>query len=597
MSGLLRLAHMLYCPYDIPSTVRKGVYASMKKTIPIGVEFFDTLISKNLYYVDKTLFIKELLDRWSAVTLITRPRRFGKTLNMSMLECFFDVTADNRSLFEGLRIMEHTDIVEQYMNKHPVVFITLKDVEAPTYDDSIFMLKDVMASTYFWHQYLLTSDKLNDGQKNDFNRVLLKNVTEADLTVSLKRLMECLYIHHGNKKAFLLIDEYDAPINYAELKGFYPQMIEFMRGFFGKSMKSNKYLEFAVITGVQRIAKEGLFSELNNLTVRGIIDDKFEECFGFTKDEVEAACEYYDVKDSLDDIEKTYDGYRFGQKSLYNPWSIVNYLDSGRLEAYWVNTGSLSILENIFSKGSFALKSDMEDLLLDIPVTMKLDQHITYPIDYDNTNLFWTLLYNAGYLKHQKDTPAGTSKAFKAELVNLEVKESFRLCIERWMQRQPHGFSAALNEFLSALLGGFPERIQAALNDKLLQSLSYHDMIRENSFHMFTLGMLQMVGDEYVIRSNRESGGGRADCVMRPIDSRGKPDANRAAVVIEFKHAKPQKGRKITKAAIDGQAAEALRQIDEKGYARELAAEGYGTVYQYGIAFGGKFCVVKSPAG
>ena len=565
----------------------------MKKPLPIGNEFFDKLISNGLYYVDKTLYIKELLDNRKEVTLITRPRRFGKTLNMSTLECFFDITHDNRKLFDGLKIMEHTDIVDKYMNKYPVVFITLKDVEASTYDDSIFMLKELMASTYLWHKYLLDSNRLNDSQKDDFNRILLRKATEIEIMLSLKKLMEYLYIHHGEKRAILLIDEYDAPINYAELEGFYSDMIKFMRGFFGKSMKSNRYLEFAVITGVQRIAKEGLFSELNNLSVRGIIDEQYEDCFGFTKDEVEAACEYFGAGDSMDEIEEFYDGYRFGQKSLYNPWSIVNYLESGRLEAYWVNTGSLSILENIFAKGTVSLKAAMEGLLMDMPITMKLSQHITYPINYDDTDLFWTLLYNAGYIKHQKGTQSRINKAFTAELVNLEVKESFRMCINNWMQRQPHGFSASLYEFLRALLGGRAEHIQTVLNDKLLQSLSYHDMIKENSFHMFILGMLQAVGDEYVIRSNRESGQGRADCVMRPVGIRGTADASHGAVVMEFKHVKPEKGKKLTKGSVAREAAAALRQIDEKGYAKELKAEGYETVYQYGIAFGGKLCVVE----
>ena len=565
----------------------------MKKSLPIGHEFFDVLISKGLYYVDKTLLIKEIIDVSSAVTLVTRPRRFGKTLNMSTLECFFDITSDNRKLFEGLQIMEHADIVERYMNKVPVVFITLKDVEESTYKDSLFALKDMMARVYSRHRYLLESDKLTAYQKARFDKVLSGKLTEAEIKASLISLTEYLYTHHSEKRVILLIDEYDAPINNAELNGFHAQMIKFMRGFLGKSMKSNRFLEFAVITGVQRIAKEGLFSELNNLLVCGIPDDQYAECFGFTKNEVEAACEYYNRKDSIAEIEKYYDGYRFGQKSLFNPWSIVNYLHFGKLESYWVNTGSLSILENIFIKGTVSLKSAMESLLMDMPIKMKLDQHITYPINYSDTDLFWTLLFNAGYIKHRKGVPVGDFKSFEAELVNLEVKESFKQCIERWMQRQPHGFSNALNEFLEALLGGNPERIQSALNEKLLRSLSYHDMIRENSFHMFILGMLQATGDEYLIRSNRESGHGRADCIMRPLSDRGGTDVSRAAVVMEFKLVKPEKGVRLTAAAVAREAAAALIQIEEKGYDGELAAEGYKTVYKYGIAFGGKFCVVN----
>jgi len=552
------------------------------KPLPIGVDLFENIVSKNYFYIDKTLFIKEVLALQNEVTLITRPRRFGKTLNMSMLKCFFDVTQKKQNLFDGFQIMRYGDIVEKYKNKYPVIFVTLKGVKEPTFADSMEMLKDLMAKLYRQNQYLYDSDALSRYQKEDFEKFLSKKATVTELKNALEKLTEYLYAYH-NKKVIILIDEYDAPIDNAEMEGFYPDMIKFMRGFFGSSLKTNEYLEFGIVTGVQRIAKEGLFSDLNNPRIYTVLDDKYADYFGFTEEEVVAACKMYDTEDSIEEIKTFYNGYHFGQKEIYNPWSILNYLDEKRLGNYWVNTGSTAILQNIFSKGDIVLKNAVEGLLLDIPVTMQFASHITYPIKYESTDSFWTLLLNAGYIKPQNNTPVNPDERFSAQLVNLEVKRAFRICIGHWFSEQKGYFSQGLHTFIQALLTGDSNGMQAALNTKLLISASYHDMVAENSFHMFILGILQTLGDEYIIRSNREEGDGRADCTIRPKD-----DKTKAAAVMEFKHVKGD----ATQDQIKSEAKEALNQINNKGYIREMRDEGYINILKYGIAFNGKNCIV-----
>ena len=556
---------------------------SMKKALPIGIEFFEEMITKDYFYIDKTLFIKEILDMKSKVTLITRPRRFGKTLNMSMLRCFLDVHQEQRELFDGFKIMQYQDIVETYQNKHPVILLSLKSIKEPTYDESLMSLGRLISNLYYEYQYIYDSDMLYEGQKKDFLTITMKEANPTELKYSLKELMGYLYAYH-KKKVIVIIDEYDAPIDNAEIKGYYPEMVEFIRGFLGDALKGNEYLEFSVITGVQRIAKEGLFSDLNNLKVCSISDDWLEDSFGFTKEEVYAACKYYGMQDDMKEIKAFYDGYLFGRKEMYNPWSILNYLAEGKMDAYWVNTASMGILGNIFVKGSYKLKAMMEGLLMDEPVKMKIGDHITYPIRYEKSDALWTLLLNAGYLKIKDTIPSDLFPEYMAVLVNNEVKAAFRYCIRQWMSNTRDEFAEGLNDFIEALADGDAEGMEVALNEELLYSPSYYDMVNENSFHMFILGILQVVGGTYMIRSNREEHKGRADCTMRPHDK------NKAAVVIEFKHVKD---KDATEDMIAQSAKEGLEQIKEKSYTEDMKVEGYNTVYEYGIAFSGKYCVVK----
>ena len=556
----------------------------MKKSLPIGIDLFEDMIMEDYFYIDKTLFIKEILDFKSKVTLITRPRRFGKTLNMSMLKCFLDIHQEQRELFAGFKIMQYQDIVETYQNKHPVIFLSLKSIKEPTYEESMISFGKLISNLYYKCHYIYDSGILYEGQKKDFFNITMKEANPTELKYSLKELMGYLYAYY-KKKVIIVIDEYDAPIDNAEIEGFYPEMVEFMRGFLGDALKTNEYLEFGVVAGVQRIAKEGVFSDLNNLSICSILDEVFTESFGFTEEEVYAACKYYDMQDDMKEIKAFYDGYLFGKKEIYNPWSILNYLAERKLDAYWVNTASMEILKNIFKKGNYELKAAMEGLLMDEPVKMRLGNHITYPIRYKKSNAIWTLLLNAGYLKIKDVLSDSLIPEYAVVLVNNEVKEAFRYCIWEWMGESEEAFAEGLTDFIKALTGGDAEGMGRALNEGLLYSTSYYDMVNENSFHMFILGILQVVGGTYMIRSNREEHKGRADCTMRPHDK------SRAAVVIEFKHVKE---KDATEDMIALSAQEGLEQIKEKSYAEDMKVEGYTTIYEYGIAFNGKYCVVKS---
>ena len=549
----------------------------MKKQILTGAESFEKIIAGNYFYIDKTLFIKELLENNGEVTLITRPRRFGKTLNMSMLRHFFDINMDSAALFDGLKIMEHKDIVENYLNKLPVIFVSLKNVESNAYKSSIEKIKSLISAIYRQNRYLFESDRLDEQQKEIFYTVLSRKSTEEELQSALLFLTECLYTYH-NKRVIVLLDEYDRPIDNALMKGYYTEMIEFMRGFLGSVFKTNDYLEFGVLTGVQRISKESLISEFNNPKVCGVVDDEFSTCFGFTEEEVISTCEQYGCGDRFGDVQKWYDGYRFGNQEMYNPWSILLYLSKGKFSKYWVNTGSFRILQDVFYKGDNKLKNELAGLLTGTPVMMYLEDGITYPIEYADSDTFWTMLLNAGYLKpcNEQDT----EDEFAAELVNMEVRSIFSRYAKKWFRDQRPSVTATIQEFVAKLFKGDADGVSTILNKELLNNPSCFDFKEENSYHIFIYGILYAVSSNYVVYSNLESGKGRSDCLIKP------DDREQYAVVIEFKH-KSEDGKNLKEEAQKG-----LNQIDEKAYIHHLKKEGYERIYKYGIAFHKKNCEV-----
>jgi len=548
----------------------------MKKQILTGVDSFEKIIKGDFFYVDKTLFIKEILENRGEVTLITRPRRFGKTMNMSMLRCFFDVNTDSKVLFDGLKIMEQKDIVENYLNQNPVVFLTLKNVEEETYKDAIERMKELVSDIFQENLYLCENDCLNEFKKKQFYRHCAKESTEVELKSALKFLTSCLYAYH-KKRAIVLLDEYDSPINNALKDGYYQKMIQFMRGFLGSVFKTNDYLEFGVLTGVQRISKESLVSDFNNPKVCGIMNKAFATCFGFTEEEVKEACEMFEVGHTFDEVKRWYDGYRFGGKDMYNPWSIIRYLEENEIADYWVNTGSLRILQDIFYKGDNQLKNDLAGLMTGAPVMMSLEDGITYPVKYVHSNIFWTMLLNAGYLK-----PCNGAKKeqFSAELVNLEIRNIFSRYAKEWFGEQQPSICETIQKFADYLLRGDAESVSAILNDELLNNPSCYDFKEENSYHMFIYGILLALSDNYAVLSNPESGKGRSDCLIKPVDK------EKYAVVIEFKH-KSEDGKDLKKEAQKG-----LRQIEEKAYIQHLKKEGYERIYKYGLAFHKKNCEV-----
>jgi len=570
----------------------------MKKQILIGTDSFEEIVGGNYFYIDKTLFIKELLENRGEVTLITRPRRFGKTLNMSMLRYFFDVNMDGKALFDGLNVMEHKDIVEKHLNRYPVIFLTLKGVEDDTYESSIETIRDMISDIYRQNRYLFDSDRLDEGQKSVFYALFLGKSTQNRLKSALLFLTECLYTYH-KKRVIVLLDEYDAPITNALMKGYYDEMVSFMRGFMGSVFKTNDYLEFGVLTGVQRISKESLVSGFNNPKVCGIMNKDFVTCFGFTEEEVKDACNIYGLNDKFDEVKQWYDGYRFGGQDMYNPWSIIRCLDEGEIDNYWVNTGSVRVLQDVFYKGDSALKDGLAGLLTGAPVIMRLEDGITYPIKYVHSDTFWTMLLNAGYLKPCNGVTARAEK-FGAELVNMEVKNIFSRYAEEWFETQQPSISRIIVAFVEYLLKGDAEAVSDILNNELLNNPGCHDFKEENSYHMFIYGILLAVSGKYTVYSNSESGKGRSDCLIKPVDK------EQYAVVIEFKHCrgelhspkepafspKPRRGELHSPNFLKEEAQKGLQQIDEKSYIFTLKKEGYQRIFKYGIAFHTKNCEV-----
>ena len=553
----------------------------MKKQILTGAESFEKIIEGNHFYIDKTLFIKELIENRGDVTLITRPRRFGKTLNLSMLAHFFDVRKDNKALFDGLKIMEHKDIVEKHMNRYPVVSLTLKNVELATFKDSMQKIMGLISAIFQENLYLCEGDSLNEFKRKKFFRYCSEEATEAELQSALEFLTSCLYAYH-NKRVIVLLDEYDAPLNNAYLKGYYTEMIDFMRGFLGSVFKTNNNLEFGVLTGVQRISKESLISSFNNPLVCGVMDKEFNTCFGFTEEEVKDACQMYEISEKYDEIKKWYDGYRFGGQDMYNPWSIVSYLKKQELGEYWINTGSIQILQNVFYKGDDKLRNEMAALLTGSPVMMFLEDGISFPVKYVNSDTFWSMLLNAGYIK-----PCNGAKTdrFTAELVNMEIKNMFSRYAKKWFGESQPSIYETILEFVEHLRNGDPQAVSDTLNNDLLNNPSCHDFKMENSYHMFIYGILYALSGDYIVTSNQETGKGRTDCVIKPIDK------TKNAVIVEFKHVKKVPSDDLND-ALAAEAKNGIKQIDEKVYIHNLKREGYGQILKYGIAFHKKHCVV-----
>jgi len=548
----------------------------VKKKIFIGAESFERIREEDFFYVDKTLFIKELLDNRGAVTLITRPRRFGKTLNMSMLRSFFDITSDSKVYFEGLAITDYQEICEKYMNKYPVVSMTLKNVELDTYESTIARLKTLISTVFEQYLFVYESEILTERQKEMFHTYFMRRSSDEELQYALVFLTECLYVYY-QKRVIILLDEYDAPIDNAERNGFYNDMISFMRGFLGSVFKTNDYLEFGVLTGVQRVSKEGLFSSFNNPKICGLLNEEFNSCFGFTEDEVKAACEMYEIDDKYQDIKKWYDGYRIGGRDMYNPWSITMYLERQKLENYWVNTGSVQVLRDVFHQGDNRLRDALAGLLTGSTIRMSITDHITYPIKYVSTNTFWTLLLHAGYLK-----PCNGAKdnIFEAELVNMEVKDTFSFFAKEWLSEERTLISEQIEKFVEYLLSGNAQGVSTILNDELLNNPSSYDFTGENSYHMFIYGMLLAASGNYTVHSNQETGRGRADCMIKPFDM------SEAAVIVEFKHLR------MEPVNLKEEAEKGLEQINNNAYSYNLRNEGYATIHKYGIAFYKKSCEV-----
>lgn len=554
-----------------------------KKKLPIGIENFEKLLSEDFYYVDKTGLIRELLNNWGEVNLFTRPRRFGKTLNMSMLEHFFSLDGD-KSIFNGLDISKETALCEEYMGKYPVLSISLKGIDALNFETAFeraaLLVRRAASKVY----YLLNSDALNEQDKANYRKLLDDNMTEAIFGDSLRVLSELLEKHHGTK-VILLIDEYDVPLAKAHANGYYDQMISLIRSLLGESLKTNSSLKLAVLTGCLQISKESVFTGLNNLKVRSVTDVRFDEYFGFTDMEVKALLQYYGYPDSYDMAKKWYDGYRFGNVDVYCPWDVLNYCDSllddkeAQPENYWINTSSNDAVKRFIQESANATtKREIESLVAGEVIRKEIHQELTYPEIYRTIDNIWSLLFTTGYLT-QRGKAEG--RQMKLAIPNLEIRDIYVTQIMEFFKENVREDGDMLNRFCDALQNKDVENVEKIFTKYLRRTISIRDTavrtdMKENFYHGVLLGILG-VKSQWGISSNREMGEGYADILA-------EPDTGDMGIIIEVKYAHD--------GDLDAACAEALKQIEYTRYEADLEDEGVKNILKYGIACYKKRCRV-----
>ena len=554
-----------------------------KKKLPIGIENFEELRKEDFYYIDKTGLIAELLHNWGAVNLFTRPRRFGKSLNMSMLEHFFSMNGD-KGIFDGLDISKETAICEEYMGKYPVVSISLKGIEARNYEMAFEMAVQIMKRVPLKVQYLLESEALSEQDKAEYRKLLDDNMSEAVFCNSLRVLSELLEKHHGTK-VIMLIDEYDVPLAKAFANGYYDQMISLIRGLLGEALKTNGSLKLAVLTGCLRISKESIFTGLNNLKVRSITDVRFDEYFGFTDQEVKGLLECYGYPDSYDVAKEWYDGYHFGNVDVYCPWDVLNYCDSllddreAQPENYWINTSSNDAVGHFIRKSEdITIKRELERLVAGETVTKEICQELTYPEMYQTVDNIWSLLFTTGYLT-QRGKADGRKR--KLAIPNLEIRDIFETQIMEFFKENVRKDGETLNSFCDALKNGEADEVERIFTGYLRRTISIRDTairkeMKENFYHGILIGILG-VKDHWGVASNQETGEGYADILT-------EPDTGDMGIIIEVKYAHD--------GDLDGACRKALKQIEHTRYEDDLSDDGIENILKYGIACYKKRCKV-----
>lgn len=557
-----------------------------KRPLPVGIDDFEKLITKDYYYVDKTLFIKDLIDNRGEVNLFTRPRRFGKTLSQSMFRCFFENTGneeknrENQALFAGLQIMNQGERYTQEMCSYPVINLSLKSSKQPDWELSYGCLKEEIGREYFRHRIILDSLEEPE-QKRRFEDIMNLRGSRQDFVTSIRFLCDCLYQYWG-KKTIILIDEYDVPLENSYFAGFYDEMIGFIRSIFESALKTNPYLEFAVITGCLRITKESIFTGLNNLKMISILSRSYDEYFGFSQREVDQMLNYYNLDAKRDQAKAWYDGYKFGDTEVYNPWSVTNYVASLTAFSdefpapYWANTSSNSIVRSMVERADTSAKEELEELLSGGTIEKSIHEDITYDSIYDSGENLWNFLFFTGYLKQVSRKMENEVQYLTLAIPNLEVKSIYNNTIAKWFRDEVK--TKDLAPMYQAMLAGNADQFQSELSRLLQESISYMDT-KEAFYHGFLMGIFSNMRDYYV-KSNRESGNGRLDIV---ICSR---DVSNAPVIIELKLSETFKG-------MDTACETAIRQIEEKHYDSWLPEEGYTETWLYGIAFFRKQCRIK----
>ncbi len=546
------------------------------KGIGIGVSDFKMLRIRNNYYIDKTMYIKDIIDNQSSVILVTRPRRFGKTLNMSMLKYYFDCRQkDSKELFNGLKIMKQDEKYKEKLGKYPVIYLTLKDAGLMTYEMMIMQLKTIMMELFYEHKELLEGE-MSEGERNIFNKILSANATDLDLLNSLKMLSK-LMSQYYNKPAILLLDEYDVPLQNAYVEGYYEEAMKFFKNFYGVTFKDNPYLEKTVITGVSRVAKESIFSGANNFKVYTVLDNEFADDFGITEEEMDKIIEDFEIQENKKEIKKWYDGYKIGEvEEIYNPWSILNYLADKKLMPYWVNTSSNDLIKVIL-KNSSSVKEKMQELLKDKSIEVKINLDTVITGIENNEDNIWGVMLGTGYLKVE-EVIDNISKIYKVKLPNYEVKHLFEDIVDDWFRDKVIGndLKSILKDLITLNLDEYERKFEILVKE-MFSYMDVGENTAENFYHAFVLGILVGLKDSYYVNSNRESGIGRYDIMLEPKNQNGN------AFIMEFKVYREGKEENI-KETIDN----AKRQIEEKEYERNLKERGFNNITKMIYVFKGK---------
>ena len=545
--------------------------------IGIGESDFKSLRLKNYYYIDKTMYIKDIIDNSSKVVLVTRPRRFGKTLNMSMLKYYFDCRQkDNRELFNGLKILEQEEKYTSKLGAYPVIYMTLKDVTETTYEKMLLDMKTAVLGVYRECRYLLKSDKIYDDEKQLIEDILWCREDEVSLKNAIKELTRMLYEHY-EKPVILLLDEYDVPLQNAYVEGFYDEAVKFFKTFYGVTFKDNPYLEKTVITGVSRVAKESIFSGANNFDVYTVLDNEFADDFGITEEEMEKVIEDFEVQDDKEEIKRWYDGYKIGNvEGIYNPWSIINYLNKKELMPYWVNTSSNDLIKLVL-KNSTTVKERIQRLLNDESIEVKIDLETVIVGIENNEDNIWGLMLGTGYLKVE-ETVDVSEGIYKVKLPNYEIKLLFSQIIDDWFRNKVIGndLKSILKDLVTLNLSEYEKKFRILVKE-MFSYMDVGENTAENFYHAFVLGMLVGLKDSYYVNSNRESGIGRYDIMLEPKDKNGN------SFIMEFKVMEDMEEK-----TIDETIENAKKQIEEKGYEQNLRERGFTNITKMVYAFKGK---------
>lgn len=558
-----------------------------KLKLPIGLENFEEIRKSGFYYVDKTKLIEQLLEEWGKVNLFTRPRRFGKTLNMSMLRYFFEVGTD-KTLFDGLYISQNEKICEEYMGKFPVIFLSLKSVEGLNFESAKYRFCDLVGKEARRFTFLLDSDNLTEEDKNIYRAIIAmqdgKYVMSEDILISSLQILSELLYKHYRIKTVILIDEYDVPLDKAFQNGYYREMVALIRALFGLALKTNDFLQFAVLTGCLRIAKESIFTGLNNFNVLSVMSPQFGECFGFTDEEVKEMLAYYGLSEHYEQMKQWYDGYLFGNVSVYCPWDVINHCRDLRVDSdafpedYWSNTSGNGIVRRFIDKANMQTKSEIEQLIAGEEIVKEIRQELTYDeLDKTIDNL-WSVLFTTGYLT-QRGRVDG--RCYRLAIPNREIRELFITQIREWFKDSVGRDKTTLDDFAAAMLRGDESQVEKIFGDYLWNTISIRDTAvskerKENFYHGILLGLFGFM-DNWIVKSNVESGIGYSDILIEAFDCR-------VGIVIEVKYAEDGN--------LDAACKKALEQIEEKSYEARLQEDGMRTILKYGIACYKKDCRV-----